>query len=316
MNSGGIDGGVGQDLSRVLPQAARLSAGGAARKRTLLRKVATAGRRSWRLCRALWHLARVGPAALCELQSLQEQLAVLREDLEAFKCSVDVPDELWHAFQEWRRSHPIPAEPVVSVAVVTWNRTKLLTERCLPSILDQNYQRLQVVVVGDGSPTDTEKKVRAFRDPRLVFHNLPERGWFPSHPVRKWRVAGMEAANKARELCSGDFFTMLDDDDEYLPGRIEKLVDFAVARQCDFVWHPFWWQDENGSWLLNNADAFARGKVTSGSVFYRGWFKHILGDVRAHFLNEAGDWNRFRKFKYLDAVCERFPEPLLRKYTV
>jgi len=29
---------------------------------------------------------------------------------------------------------------------------------------------------------------------------------------------------------------------------------------------------------------------------------------------EPGDWNRFRRLRYVGSVCRRFPEPLVRHY--
>ena len=54
--------------------------------------------------------------------------------------------------------------------------------------------------------------------------------------------------------------------------------------------------------------------MTTSSVFYRSWFRKIEWDVNAHMLLEPGDWNRFRRFKYLQPLMFRYPEPLLRHY--
>lgn len=44
-------------------------------------------------------------------------------------------------------------------------------------------------------------------------------------------VAGTPAANRALELADGAFVTHLDDDDRYAPDQIERLLEFAQARQ-------------------------------------------------------------------------------------
>ena len=106
----------------------------------------------------------------------------------------------------------------------------------------------------------------------------------------------------------------LDHDDEYLPDRLEKLVGFATKNDCDFVWHPFWWEDEEGHWQLWEAPSFSYRQVTNASVLYRSWFKRFKSDMDAHRLVEPGDWNRFRKIKYLDPVSMRYPEPLSCHY--
>jgi glycosyltransferase involved in cell wall biosynthesis len=202
---------------------------------------------------------------------------------------------------------------LVTVAVATYNRARLLTERCIPSVLGQTYDNLELIVVGDGCTDETEEVMPEIRDPRLTFVNLPERGSYPADPVRRWMVAGTQALNKAMSMARGDFVTHLDDD-EYMPDRLEKLVEFAIDNRCDFVWHPCWSEDQEGNWKSIEAPHFVHSHVTTSSVFYRSWFTRIEWNVDAHLLMEPGDWNRFRRIKYIDPVMMRYPEPLLKHY--
>jgi hypothetical protein len=280
----------------------------------LLRKV-------WRLRHLEEEMARLR-AELEELRNtctaahtrLANQHQRLRELQDMAKSRLEVPRALLEEFQSWKMDQPIPAEPLVSVCVSTYNRARLLTERCLPSILAQSYPRLQVIVVGDRCDDDTEQRVQHIGDPRLVFVNLPLRPHYPADAVQRWMVAGTQAVNTALALARGDFITHLDDDDEYLPQRLEKLVHFARTERCDFIWHPFWAQAADGQWSLNEARDLAPGQVTTSSVFYRSWFRRIGWDPEAYLLREPGDWNRIRKLKFLGACCRRHPEALLRHY--
>ena len=120
--------------------------------------------------------------------------------------------------------------------------------------------------------------------------------------------------NHALSLTNGEYITHLDDDDEYLPTRLNDLVDFARQTDSDVVWHPFWLEEASGEWRVLDANFFAKRSVTTGSIFYRSWFKRIPWDLEAHTLWEPGDWNRFRKFKYLNPKLARYPEPLLRHH--
>ncbi|MGB3682871.1 MAG: glycosyltransferase [Rubrobacteraceae bacterium] len=250
--------------------------------------------------------------------SLQQQIvdrnANLTEQLDALKSSLEVPQESIDEFFEWKARNPIPEEPLVSVTVATYNQARLLTERCIPSILNQTYENLELIVVGDGCTDGTEKAVSKIGDRRLKFYNLPERSVYPADPGRRWMVAGTPPTNEALSMSRGYFIAHLDHDDEYLPDRLEKLLNFATENDCDFVWHPFWWEDEEGRWQLWEAPDFSYRQVTNASVLYRSWFKRFESDINAHRLLEPGDWNRFRKIKYLDPVSMRYPEPLSRHY--
>lgn len=238
----------------------------------------------------------------------------VRGELQTLKSSLEVPQEMIDDFFAWKSQNPIPSRPLITVLVATYNRSRLLTERCIPSILRQTYDHFELIIVGDCCTDDTEKLVSQIKDPRLKFHNLPERGQYPSDPIRRWLVAGTEPLNMALPLAHGDFITHLDDDDEYVADRLEKLVNFAIEHQCDVVWHPFWWEQDDGSWIINQAMEFGLGETTTGSVFYRSWFKNVPWKVDAYRLMEPGDWNRCRRIKYIDPVSMRHPEPLLIHY--
>lgn len=238
----------------------------------------------------------------------------IAEQIDYLKSNLEVPQELVEEFFEWKARTPIPERPLVTVIVATYNRARLLTERCIPSVLGQTYPDLELVVVGDNCTDETEEAVTGIQDPRLEFINLPTRGVYPEDPIRRWMVAGTVAMNEGLSMANGDFVTHLDDDDEYVPERLERLVRFATENGCDFTWHPYWWENNEGKWRLNEATNFAYSDITTSSVFYRSWFRKIPWDIDSHRLMEPGDWNRFRKIKYINPVSMRYPEPLLKHY--
>ena len=255
-----------------------------------------------------WRELRAG------LEQVRHLIAHQADQLDLLKSSLEVDPTLIDEFQRWKAAHPLSDRPLVSVCIATYNRAQLLVERCLPSVLGQSYPHLEVIVVGDGCTDETAERVAALRDPRLRFLNLERRGDYPADSLRRWMVAGTPAVNKALARVRGELITHLDDDDEYLSERLEKLVAFIRDEDCDLVWHPFWYEDPDGRWLLNEAGAFAFSRVTTSSVLYRSWFKKIPWDPAAHRLMEPGDWNRFRRLRYVGSVCRRFPEPLVRHY--
>jgi hypothetical protein len=237
-----------------------------------------------------------------------------REEFDALKSSLEVPSSLVEEFDAWRSSTPVPESPLVTICIATYNRASLLMQRALPSVLGQTYRNIEVIVVGDACTDDTEARVTALSDPRLRFFNLRERGRYPADPQLRWMVAGTAPLNAGLRAARGDYITHLDDDDEFLPQRIERLVDFAREQSCDFVWHPFWQEVKQDLWLINEAVRFEHGFVTTSSVFYRSWLKRIEWDINAWRLREPGDWNRMRKIRYLGVNAQRFPEPLLRHF--
>ena len=269
--------------------------------------------RLWRLRRLLWVDHRLEDLE-SEARLLRAENERLADELDRFRSHAEMDCAQAGELEEWRGGHPLTDNPLVSVCIATYNRARLLSTRSIPSVLQQTYRNLEVVVVGDGCTDDTESAVAALRDERVRFSSLSERGPYPEDAERRWRVGGSFAANAALAAARGEIITELDDDDEYLPERLESIVSLFKATDSDVVWHPFHVQGPDGSWHLNEAVRFARGMVTTGSVAYRAWFSRVLYDPECHWLGEIRDWNRLRRIVYLGPKTARCPAALLRHY--
>jgi len=101
-----------------------------------------------------------------------------------------------------------PTRPLVSVIIVSRNRPALLT-RALQSVFEQEYRPLEIVLVDNQS------------EPPLAAPPAPD-----GVSIVATRTAAPLNASSARnagiDLASGAYITFLDDDDYYLPGKIEK----------------------------------------------------------------------------------------------
>ena len=103
----------------------------------------------------------------------------------------------------------------VSIYTPTKNRQEALA-KAIDSVLNQTYRDIELIVVSDGSTDDTESylKARALQDPRLKFF------------IKENSEGAPAARNLAIKNATGDFITGLDDDDLFLPNRIEMFVDY------------------------------------------------------------------------------------------
>jgi len=116
------------------------------------------------------------------------------------------------------RAKGIGAEaPLVSVIVPTFNRGPYL-ERCLRSILDQTYRRLECLVMDGGSQDDSPAILQrlAAADPRLRFISEPDQG-------------EVEATNKGLDLVRGEIVGIQGSDDFYVPDAVETSVAFLLG---------------------------------------------------------------------------------------
>ncbi|HEV2813686.1 MAG TPA: glycosyltransferase, partial [Solirubrobacteraceae bacterium] len=127
-------------------------------------------------------------------------------------------------------------EPLVSVVIPTYRNYELLRERSLPSVLAQTYERLEVVVVGDAAPDAARHAVESFGDPRVRFYNLPMNGPYPEDPEQRWHVSGVPPYNEGTRLATGRWIAPQDDDDEWHPDHVERLLTFARARRVELAY--------------------------------------------------------------------------------
>jgi glycosyltransferase involved in cell wall biosynthesis len=106
---------------------------------------------------------------------------------------------------------------LVSVVIPTINRPKLVL-RAIDSVLRQTHEEVELIVVVDGPDPDTVSAVRAVNDPRLQLIVNPQ----------SFTAAG--ARNVGADHATGEWIAFLDDDDEWLPNKLERQIAFASSR--------------------------------------------------------------------------------------
>jgi glycosyltransferase involved in cell wall biosynthesis len=59
------------------------------------------------------------------------------------------------------------------VYVSTYNRSSLLANRAIKSVLAQTYTNFEFIIVGDSCIDNTEEMVKNINDARIKFYNIP-----------------------------------------------------------------------------------------------------------------------------------------------
>lgn len=124
-------------------------------------------------------------------------------------------------------------QPLISVVIPTYNRTSFL-KLTLESIISQTFQNFEVIVVDDGTPNDAN----------LFLCNTFDK-------VRYIKIENSGGPAKPRNVgireAKGKYIAFVDDDDLWLPIKLEKQIavlqdnpDFGLVHCCCQV------IDENG----------------------------------------------------------------------
>ncbi len=106
---------------------------------------------------------------------------------------------------------PDHAVPLVSVVIPTYNSAQYIGET-LESVLSQDYPRLEVIVVDDGSTDNTTEVVQTFVLKGVTYLYQANSGG-PSGP-----------RNRGIQEARGRYIALIDSDDIMLPGKIERAV--------------------------------------------------------------------------------------------
>lgn len=112
--------------------------------------------------------------------------------------------------------------PRVSAIIPSRNRPDL-AQRAVQSALAQTFWDLEVIVVVDGPDPRTLSMLHEIEDPRLRVLALEE------------SVGASEARNIGARQAQGEWVALLDDDDEWLPAKIEKQVAAAESAKSGLV---------------------------------------------------------------------------------
>ena len=148
---------------------------------------------------------------------------------------------------------------LVSVILTAWNEAEYLQES-IDSVLSQTWEKLQLIVVDDGSTDGTPERIRSCRDPRLEAVFLSENG----------HIAHATNAGMAR--VKGDYVAIMDAADLWVPEKLERQLAYLAenpAHAACFTWADV--IDETG------ADANERF----------GWYKDLFAchtDTREEWL--------------------------------
>lgn len=123
---------------------------------------------------------------------------------------------------------------LISVVIPTYGQAKYLRQ-ALSSVLQQSYQKVEIVVVDDNDFVSKEREnvrqiVREFQKlTQLIYIELPRNS------------GGSTARNIGIEHAHGEYIAFLDDDDLFLPDYLECMVRELERQNFDVVYEAQWY---------------------------------------------------------------------------
>lgn len=186
---------------------------------------------------------------------------------------------------------------IVSVIIPTYKSDTTLI-RAIDSVLNQTYQDVEVIVVDDNNPNtpdraQTERLMQKYSD----IHKVK----YIKHEKNK---NGSAARNTAFANSRGAYIAFLDDDDYYLPNKLQNQVDFLRNNPryggC-YCWRNQFDQDVCGKYEGNLSYEILSldfTPYTSCVMIRRGCFEELNGFDESYY--------RHQDFEFLLRFFEKY----------
>lgn len=239
-----------------------------------------------------------------------------------YEAVLDWPAKLAAARESeaYERAYSEP-EPLISIAVATYNSPDTLCDRALASVLEQSYGNLDVIVVGDCCTDDTEERVRAIGDERVRFHNLSVREVDPEDPWESWAVRGSIPRGTGIDLARGLWIAPMSQDDAWDADHLQTLLSVAREQRAELVYSRMRMVDAErpdappigtcGVWPPRLAGFNCQSSLVNGAL------RFIRFDRACALASEPNDWNLARRaweagvrFRFVDretSTLYRYP---------
>ena len=118
----------------------------------------------------------------------------------------------------------------IIVITVTRHRCNLL-KRAIESVKEQSYPYVRhFIIIDDCQDTQRMLETEYNGDWTIFWKYFPRDNNDKSGPSR---LAFLR--NSAIQESQSEYFSFLDDDNEFLPDHLEKLLYFAISKRCDAV---------------------------------------------------------------------------------
>lgn len=165
---------------------------------------------------------------------------------------------------------------LVSIITPCHNSAQLIGQT-IESVLAQEYQHWEMLIVDDGSVDDMAKVVEEYAkgDRRIRFIPLGKASGSPAAP-----------RNRGLEEAKGKYVAFLDSDDLWMPEKLSDQVDFAERNQYEVVYSYYEkisFSGERRNRVVRTADKYSYGDIlkTDGIPWLTLLIRRdVIGDLR------------------------------------
>ena len=163
---------------------------------------------------------------------------------------------------------------LVSAIITTHERKPETVLRAVNSVLNQTYSNMEIIVVDDSSPSfrrrfDVKQSVCGASD-KIIYI------------VNEFSLGACASRNKGLSSASGYYVAFLDDDDEWLPNKIEEQLKGFLDDSIALVYNPIIVVDEE-----NCCERIINTESESGYIFRKLLKSNIIGSTSNPLIKKS-----------------------------
>lgn len=158
--------------------------------------------------------------------------------------------------------------PLISVVIATYRRTNTL-EKALESLLHQTYKCFEVILVDDNCDKIWSSKVSEIVYKYSFLLKI-------KYIVNANNLGSAKARNVGIFNSNGDYISFLDDDDVYLPLKLESQLNDMRAKNADFGITDLYLYDEKDNLIDKRVRWFIRSTKKEDLIKYHLLY-HLTG---------------------------------------
>jgi hypothetical protein len=233
---------------------------------------------------------------------------VTQNSLDIVRAQYDAVDSLRKKLAVVRKSKDYEdtfssSSPLITVRIATYNKTAELINTAIKSVLNQTYQNFEIIVVGDGCGDEVGARIEELKDARIRYVNFRNRSLYPEVDHYRWMVAGSPGMNEGANLAKGTWIAPLDDDDEFSPDHLEKLLAVALSSRSELVYGALdQYNQVTGKTVRIWSNPPKISQFSFQGAIYMKCLSFFEYDQQSWVMREPGDWNLCRRMQLAGVI--------------
>lgn len=150
-------------------------------------------------------------------------------------------------------------QPLISIITPTYNHENFIGD-CIDSILAQDYQNWELIIIDDGSTDSTEKVISGYKDERIMYIKQKNKGI--------WNL--YKNYNKALNLSKGELVAILEGDDFWPPYKLSKQLTAFKDPEVVLSWGNAYITNKSGDVIeIHQRNVFKSNESIEGNLILK-----------------------------------------------